>query len=1519
MSKKTYPAKFSALSRAKKFLITLSLLCLVIATLIVVIAPGALTKGNAAIQQAAKRTNTSPPKSSKPVKPGATVQQSGDSQTLSISQTNPDGSITAGQIMTVSPVQRTVAEIMADQASRPSQPGNGRLIPEREGPERKNLPQNPNAIEASQWPLPDKNTPAVPLAAPQIPSTQFDGATGPAETGAFPPDTMGTVGPTQFVVFLNGRIRTFDKATGTADGVLNVDSDVFFAPAVTPPGAGEVSFTSDPQVRYDRISKRWFLVIIDVTLNSTSGNITRANRVLIALSDAASNGVISGSTSWLIYQFQGDATLFTDYESLGVDADALYIGGDMFTIAGSFNSTKGFVIPKAPMLTASPATVWAFSGLVASSAGAGPFAPRGVDNYDPSNTGPTAQGYFIGVDNASFGTLTIRRVTNPGALVVPGPTMSANIFVTTPLTTQFPVKVPHLGNTGGNNGRLDALDDRLYAAHLRDGRLWTAHSIGVNNTGTTTGTRTRNAARWYELQNLGTTPAVLQAGTLFDNTAPNDVNQRSYWIPSAMVSGQGHVALGCSIAGTSERINAFTTGRLSGDTPGTMRDGPGGSSLPGYTSSTTAYNPASDPGGSGGRRWGDYSYTSLDPCDDMTMWTIQEYCNGTNTYGVRVVKLLAPPPATPSASVPATVVAGQASVNITITGISVSGSGFYDPGAGFDCRLNASVTGGVAVNSVTYNNPTSITLNISTVGASNGPQNVTVTNPDGQSVTGVGIITITSSSCGTITLSPSTLPNGTVGVAYSETIMANGGASPYTFIISSGAQPTGLNLSPGGVLSGTPNASGVFNFTVLATDDSGCVGSQAYSININAPPTINAVAVNRQQGSPSSNSTIANVSDANQAANTLVVTVDGGASATINGVMVSGIAINAAGVVTANVIADCTATNASFTLTVTDNASATMNTTLSVTVTANSAPVLTYNNQSVTAGGSLMISPATGPSDNGSVNSIIVQGVGTYTGTISVNNATGVVSISGAKPSGLHTITIRATDDCGAMTDTMFTLTVNCQTITVNPSTAANGFVGTAYSQVFTQTGGMGTIVWSSTGTLPNGLTLNPSTGELSGNPTTVGSFTFTVRATDQNNCFGERQYTVIINGNGLMYYPLPKPIRLFDTRAPIPGFPACQYLSQPLVANGELVKNARITCDSITIPANAAAIVGNATVITPAAAGFITMWPDGQMRPPVSNLNFSAGQVVPNAFTVGLSGSGDFRIFSTSNADFAMDVTGYFAPPSASGLYYHPLPKPIRLFDTRATIPGFPACEYLNQPLVAGGELAKQARITCDGITIPADAMAIVGNATVVQPTGNGFITLWPDGQARPPVSNLNFVTGQVVPNAFTVGLGASGEFRTFSSSNTNFIVDITGYYSPSATDANGAGLLYSPLSKPIRLFDTRATIPGFPACEYLNQALVANGELVKSAHTTCDGVTIPATAAAIVGNATVVQPAANGFITLWPDGQARPPVSNLNYVTGQVVPNAFTVGLNASGNFRTFSFAGTHFIVDVTGFFAP
>ncbi len=300
-----------------------------------------------------------------------------------------------------------------------------------------------------------------------------------------------------------------------------------------------------------------------------------------------------------------------------------------------------------------------------------------------------------------------------------------------------------------------------------------------------------------------------------------------------MVSGQGHAAVGVSTAGTNYRIDGATVGRLSGDALGTMQGTP---VL--FTASSSAYNPSADPGGPAGRRWGDYSFTSVDPNDDMTMWTIQQYCDATNSWGVRAVKLIAPPPAAPSSASPSSVAAGSSNVNVTITGTSSGGSGFFDPGASFPNRISASVNGGgITVNSVTYTDPTHVTLNITlSPSALNGARTVTVTDPDNQSATSAsGILTVTGSTCPSITLSPSTLPGGSAGIPYNQTIAASGGVSPYTFTLTSGALPVGLTLSSGGALSGSQPHGGVFNFTVQATDHNGCTGTLAYALTITCP------------------------------------------------------------------------------------------------------------------------------------------------------------------------------------------------------------------------------------------------------------------------------------------------------------------------------------------------------------------------------------------------------------------------------------------------------------------------------------------------------------------------------------------------------------------------------------------------------------------------------------------------------------------------------------------------------------
>ena len=120
-----------------------------------------------------------------------------------------------------------------------------------------------------------------------------------ADALAFPPDSMGTIGPAQFIMAINGRIRSFDKVSGAADGVLDVTPDAFFAPAMIPiAGPIITNRTSDPRIRYDRLSRRWILIAIDIP----NGAGAVENRIVMAVSDSNS---ISAATTWTFLLHSG--------------------------------------------------------------------------------------------------------------------------------------------------------------------------------------------------------------------------------------------------------------------------------------------------------------------------------------------------------------------------------------------------------------------------------------------------------------------------------------------------------------------------------------------------------------------------------------------------------------------------------------------------------------------------------------------------------------------------------------------------------------------------------------------------------------------------------------------------------------------------------------------------------------------------------------------------------------------------------------------------------------------------------------------------------------------------------------------------------------------------------------------------------------------------------------------------------------------------------------------------------------
>jgi hypothetical protein len=199
-----------------------------------------------------------------------------------------------------------------------------------------------------------------------------------------------------------------------------------------------------------------------------------------------------------------------------------------------------------------------------------------------------------------------------------------------------------------------------------------------------------------------------------------------------------------------------------------------------------------------------------------------------------------------------------------------------------------------------------------------------------------------------------------------------------------------------------------------------------------APGFTPASAESRQQGSPAGAAvTVGTVSDAQTPAGSLNVTPVAGGTAT--GISVGSLSNNN-GTITATLAAGCAATSGTIRFEVSDG-DLSGSGDLQVNVSANSAPLLGYANQAVAGGAATSINPLTGPGDNGAVSSIVVHDVGTYTGTVSVN-AAGVVSISNAQPVGVHTITIRAMDDCGATTDATLQLTVENTAPAFTPAAA---------------------------------------------------------------------------------------------------------------------------------------------------------------------------------------------------------------------------------------------------------------------------------------------------------------------------------------------------------------------------------------------------------------------------------------------------------------------------------------------------
>ncbi|HUY54722.1 MAG TPA: hypothetical protein VMV23_06155 [Candidatus Nanopelagicaceae bacterium] len=373
----------------------------------------------------------------------------------------------------------------------------------------------------------------------------------------------------------------------------------------------------------------------------------------------------------------------------------------------------------------------------------------------------------------------------------------------------------------------------------------------------------------------------------------------------------------------------------------------------------------------------------------------------------------------------------------------------------------------------------------------------------------------------------------------------------------------------------------------------------------------------------------------------------------------------------------------------------------------------------------------------------------------------------------------------------------------------------------------------------------------------------------------------------GGVYTALP-PTRLLDTRSTPQGLGPTASLDLTVVG----------TVGNSVVPADASSVVLNLTVTDTTSPSYLTVWPAGDSRPDISNLNWNAHETVSNLAIVQVGAAGQITFYnSAGEVAVIADLEGYFAPPlsSAAGGSYVPL-TPSRIADTRAGS-GAP---YAGSTLQANSSLTVQ--VTGVG-TVPASGVAaVLLNLTVTNTTAASYLAVYPQGSDPPATSDLNWTASETVAHRALVPVSSSGQIVLYNrSGSAAVIVDVEGYFTSAGSGPEASGL-YVPLP-PTRLLDTRSTGVSLGNGVTMTQALV--------------GGAVPDSAAAVVVNLTVTDSSAPGFLTVYPD-LIRPPSSDLNWGAGQTVANLDIASLSTAGTVTAYIANGTAALVlDVSGYF--
>lgn len=404
-----------------------------------------------------------------------------------------------------------------------------------------------------------------------------------------PPDVDGAVGPTKVMEGLNNNYRIRDKATGVTQVTLGTAT--FWSP-IAP--VAELNQLTDPRLTYDRYNNCWIAVMQTVNTNGD---------ILLAISKTS-----DPAGAWWMYRFTGFAAAYLiDFPIIGFNKNWVTITINQYTTAGAFSNgiclavnyplartgtgsgtlftqAAGTHFATAPAVTCSATEDSLFLVTHLGSAGA-------TFTVDVISGTPAAPVYTVGGSNVRPG----------GGWVQP----SGNLL---------PQSAPNAGTAACTPPcKIETQDAQVRSSPIyRNGFLYYTQTVGLP-----AGSLTHTGIQWTKLT-PSTTPVFADGGRLEDATATSTNGGKWYSHPSIAVNAVGDFLIGFTQTGSAQHPSTGYAFHYGTDGAGTLRD-------PFISHAGEDYYHKTFSTATGRNRWGDFTTSQVDPCDDMSLWTIQEY------------------------------------------------------------------------------------------------------------------------------------------------------------------------------------------------------------------------------------------------------------------------------------------------------------------------------------------------------------------------------------------------------------------------------------------------------------------------------------------------------------------------------------------------------------------------------------------------------------------------------------------------------------------------------------------------------------------------------------------------------------------------------------------------------------------------------------------------------------------------------------------------------------------------------